>query len=254
MTITAPGTASVSTPGPWDVFDSRSEVTRPAAFAMDISGAVAETTTDVSLLSQIRYEPTFTTCLDEDVRSWFFRDLGPWKLAVSSLPHGYLDPIQQVDLTPSRAVDLLRAWTGLPVTDIADLLGVARRSVYHWSTGSAKPRQEARLFSIVRALEPLSQSWKAWEFREWLQTPEIRTLVQEGPTSELSRRVDVAVETRAIRRLRPAAMTVQDDVLPLDESAIDRFLAGATARRGPRRRVEIREPRELTDSSILEEE
>ncbi len=211
-------------------------------------------TTDVSFVTKVAPRLNCTPRLGDDPGQFLFGALDSWLMVVAMIPSPSARPEPMDNLTPSKAIDLLRAWTGLPVTDLADLLGVARRSVYHWSTGAAKPRQEARLLGVVRALEPLSQFWQAWELREWLSTTEARTLVQSAPVPELSRQVEAAVRRGTIGRLHQAPAALHEEVLPLDSAAIERHLLSVVQQRTPRRRPRPYEPRELTDSPQVEDE
>lgn len=157
------------------------------------------------------------------------------------------------DLTAPKAVDLLREWTGMPVTDIAELLGVARRSLYHWATGVARPRHEARLLGVVRTLRPLGESWDPWELREWLGKAEVRTAVRSGALPDLALQVHAAAATRPVHRLAVAPPGLEEEVEPLDATALGRALSAATQRRAPRLRRPGYEPPELTDSGVGEE-
>jgi hypothetical protein len=214
----------------------------------------SETTTDVSLFAASAPHTPCTSRLSGDIGYWLLRDLSWWRTEVATLPASPSWSIAGDDLTPSRAIDLLRAWTGLPVTDLADLLGVARRSVYHWSTGEAKPRRQTRLLGVVRALEPLARSWQSWEFRDWLLTPEVRALVQAAPVEDLSRQVEEAVASRSFTRLRQAQPAYRQEVVPLGIEAIGRHLAYVNDEINPRALASRREPRELVVAPQLEEE
>jgi hypothetical protein len=159
-------------------------------------------------------------------------------------------------LDPADAVDRLRTWTGLSAGGVADLLGVTRRSLYHWSTGATRPRHEERLLGLVRAIQPVSGSWEPWELRQWLAARDARQLVQSDDMETLRALLDDAVRPSAIRRLRPATAEYREDVEPLDTAALrDHFMTTVTPR-VPNARANLAAPfvpRELTDSELPED-
>lgn len=224
----------------------------PADPRLRPSDSWARTPTTFSFVADLAPFTNCTTRLGDDPSGTWFGQLDSWVVVVKSMSRVLGGGAEASELTPSQAVELLRAWTGLPVTELADLLGVARRSVYHWSTGEARPRHEARLFGVVRAIQPLAQTWQAWELRDWLSTDEIKTLVQTASAPELSRKVDAAVRSVGTARLRLAATGLQEEVQPLELTAISRHLGSIVQPRVGRQRAVPYEPRELTDSPQVE--
>ena len=118
----------------------------------------------------------------------------------------------------------------------------------------ARPRHEARLFGVVRAIQPLAQTWQTWELRDWLSTDEIKTLVQTASAPELSRQVDAAVKSGATSRLRLASTGLHEEVQPLELAAISRHLVGIGQPRVRRAGAVPYASRELTDSPLAEAE
>jgi hypothetical protein len=226
----------------------------PADVKVRASDSWVRTPTTLSFVPDLAPFANCTTLLGEDPSGRWFGQLDSWVVVMTSMSGLPAGGGEAIDLTPSKAVELLRAWTGLPVTELADLLGVARRSLYHWSTGVARPRHEGRLFGVVRAIQPLAQTWQTWELRDWLSTDEIKTLVQTASTPELSRQVDAAVRSGATSRLRLASTGLHEEVQPLELAAISRHLASIGQPRLPRPRAVPYEPRELTDSPQIEGE
>jgi len=153
-------------------------------------------------------------------------------------------------IEPSQAVERLRSWTGLSVGEIADLLGVARRSLYHWSTGATRPRREERLLGLVRALEPLSRSWEPWELRKLLLSsdPHQRHLLEAGDFSSLIALASVEDRPSRPSRLRRAQVTQGPEVEPLETEALLRHFQLVMVPRVPSDQVRRFRPRELTDS------
>lgn len=189
-------------------------------------------------------------------RDLLFVGLLVWLAAVSRLPRRRAQ-VESQTLEPAEAIERLRHWTGLSVGGVADLLGVTRRSLYHWSTGATRPRHDERLLGLVGALEHVAASWAPWELRQWLVAQDARELVHSGDIASLRRLLDDAVRPSAIRRLRPARTGYQEEVEPLDPDALRRHFMVAV---GPRPTAATQGvgapyvPRELTDSAAPEGE
>jgi hypothetical protein len=196
-----------------------------------------------------------TRTLGVEERDRLFTGLLLWLAVVWLLPRRK-PMIESAALEPAEAVERLRHWTGLSVGGVADLLGVTRRSLYHWKTGTTRPRHEDRLVGLVRAIQAAARSWQPWELRQWLAAQDARELVRAGDMASLRRLLDDAVRPSAVRRLRPVRAGYHEDVEALDAVALrDHF----TATVAPRPITIARAaapfvPRELTDSPLPEEE
>lgn len=191
-----------------------------------------------------------------DDRDRLFGALVLWLAAVWTLPRRR-QPSASSTLEPAEAVERLLLWTGLSAEGVADLLGVTRRSLYHWSSGTTRPRHQERLLGLVKALEPAAGSWASWELREWLAQHDARQLVLSGDMTSLRRHLEDSVRPSAIRRLQPARAEFREEVEPLDSAALQRHYRSAIEPRPVgvgRRETEIYVPRELTDSFLPEEE
>jgi hypothetical protein len=207
-----------------------------------------------ALSSDVVKETTSTSGVRD--RDLLFVSLLVWLAAVSRLPRRQPE-IDAQTLEPAEAVERLRHWTGLSVGGVADLLGVTRRSLYHWSTGATRPRHDERLLGLVRALEPVAGSWAPWELRQWLAAQDARQLVRTGDIATLRRLLDDTVRPSAVRRLLPARAGYQEEVEPLAPDALRRhFLAAVEPR--PMTAAQAAGapyvPRELTDSALPEGE
>jgi hypothetical protein len=215
------------------------------------------TSTDLSasvLSSDVAKETTPISGVRE--RDLLFVGLLVWLAAVSRLPRRQAE-LESQALEPAEAVERLRHWTGLSVGGVADLLGVTRRSLYHWSTGATRPRHDERLLGLVGALEQVAASWAPWELRQWLVAQDARQLVRSGDIASLRRLLEDAVRPSAIRRLRPARTGYQEEIEPLEPDALRRHFMVAV---GPRPTTAGQAagapyvPRELTDSAPPEGE
>lgn len=156
-------------------------------------------------------------------------------------------------MDPAAAVERIKGWTGLSVAGIAELLGVARRSLYHWTAGATRPRQEAALLGLVRALEPFSGSVEPWELRRWLEASEAQAAVRAGDAARLHRLLADALRSSSPRALRPARAGYREEVEPLSPADLQRHFLSSSPSREARQVARIR-PLELTDSPIAENE
>jgi DNA-binding transcriptional regulator YiaG len=157
-------------------------------------------------------------------------------------------------MTSDVALDRLRAWTGLSVTELADFLGVARRSLYHWSAGTGRPRKDERLLGLASAIKPLGETWKPWQLRQWLtsESQGIRNDIRQGDLAAVVQKVDAAM--RAPRRvLQPFRDQATSEVEALDGDALLRQYVAATSPRNQVSRNEAWIPRELVDSAEIDE-
>jgi hypothetical protein len=137
----------------------------------------------------------------------------------------------------------LRQSVGLNVTETADLLGVARRTLYTWTgKGSISPQREGRVSAAVDALRPLAIRWSPARVRHWLDygDPSPRTLLKRGAYNDVRRAAEAASETGGIplleasRIVRPEDETTlveMDSLGPEDQKA---YLTALTRLREPK--------------------
>lgn len=152
-------------------------------------------------------------------------------------------------------VNQLRDWTGLNATELADLLGVSRRTLYHWvETGGASPENRLKLERVFHSMRALGESWSPVRIRQWLSSlgqgllQELRT----GDTSEFERCVRHALVRPEIPLFRAHRVITDsraeaDPIGPLSEAERALILAAfSTRREGATTQEWI--PPELTDS------
>src|SRR6266511_3721684 len=92
----------------------------------------------------------------------------------------------------------LRQLAELNVTETADLLGVARRTVYSWTgKGLISQENEGRLSAAVDALRPLAIGWSPARIRQWLDhgDPSPRVLLRRRAYTDVRRAAEDAAET-----------------------------------------------------------
>lgn len=149
-------------------------------------------------------------------------------------------------LSTSEALERLRAWTGLTTTGIAELLGVARRSLYHWTSAGVRPRQEGRLLNLVEAIEPYAGRVESWQLRDALVSSDAREAVADGDREAIRLVVEQTIERRP-HRLRRAGGEASAEPAPIGMAELREYLHGVSA---PvrRDRAATYVPRELSDS------
>lgn len=153
-------------------------------------------------------------------------------------------------MTSDVALVRLRAWTGLSVAELADFLGVARRSLYHWSAGTGRPRKDERLLGLASAIQPMGEAWQPWQLRQWLTSEShgIRNDVHQGDLASVSQKVSEAMRA-PMRVLQPLREQETSEVEALDSDALLRHYAAATTPRHQAGRNQAWVPREVVDSS-----
>lgn len=99
-------------------------------------------------------------------------------------------------LDAAELVGQLRDWTGMPAGDLADLLQVSRRSLYHWMrVGQASSPNLEKLQEFVNALRPVARKWRPSRVRVWLSSgePSPSDLLQRRDFAEFARRAHDAL-------------------------------------------------------------
>jgi transcriptional regulator with XRE-family HTH domain len=165
-------------------------------------------------------------------------------------------------IDPARVVSQIREWADLSATEIASIMGVSRRSLYHWlGSGRVSSENRERLFQIAEALRPLAREWQPVRLKSWLRKnrSEPVRLLKAGKFAAFRRLADetlaeASVPVRSARRLtvsepEPPEYTVKPLGLEERRTFFDALFE-------PRRSA-VREPwapRELTDSLPAEDE
>ena len=131
-------------------------------------------------------------------------------LAIAVTSQGVTETSPSVD----QLVQELREQAGLTGSQVAALLGVSRRTLYHWLSrgGISEPNRE-RLQQVHRALRPLVATWKPIHVKSWLFAgePAPDELIRENRFSDLANAVEQAVEQSAIPVLEGRLVGIDED-------------------------------------------
>lgn len=152
----------------------------------------------------------------------------------------------------------LREWMDVPVSGIADLAGVARRTVYNWIED---PNAGARtgfgqLRTVHGLLQPLTYEWSTAQVRAWLREGSRAPIqmLMEGRFSEFQRAVAAALTSDVVplRRLQQVsgAEATTGIVAPLGAEELRLALVDFATPRPATPSGSAARPRELTDSVI----
>lgn len=161
-------------------------------------------------------------------------------------------------------VDTLRNWTGFSASELADLLSVSRRSLYHWiRAGQASQRNHDRLIELTEALRPIASTWQRPRLRAWLHSgePSPNELLQTGAFEEFASRASDVLSRREIpllpSRLLPSTRDVPDErpspVTRLSSAERHAAFLSFLQPRGGARTDKTWSPREVTDSDEEED-
>lgn len=133
------------------------------------------------------------------------------------------------ELSVARRIDELRSSTGLGMQELAEALGLSRRTLYFWlERGAASPEGEQRLAGVRFALEPLTRSsWEPAQRRRWLVEgdPAPAALLAAGDYDSVREQAEAEIrrrsQVRQARRLEPESQLAAEvaDVDELDEVA-----------------------------------
>lgn len=163
---------------------------------------------------------------------------------------------------PGHILSEIRKWTDLAAVDVAALVGVSRRSFYHWrTTGKIAAENREHLRAIADALRPLASAWQPARLKSWLRSNRSlpMRLLKTGKFEEFRRLAEqsleqAAVPIRSARRIEVAEPEPPEyAVAPLSaaerRSLFDELLK---PRAGVTHKPPV--PRELTDSLPGEDE
>lgn len=163
---------------------------------------------------------------------------------------------------PHPLVSWLRQSAQFRVAEIADVLQVSRRTLYHWlEEGRVPTEQYLRLRRLTEAVRRLAGEWGPTRIKVWLGSgdPAPETLLRTGEFGQFERAVSEALEVGEIPLLQARRLagsyreSMEEPLRPLDDAArLQAFHAFTTTRR-PMREVTW-QPRELTDSDLEDEE
>jgi hypothetical protein len=113
--------------------------------------------------------------------------------AVSEFRHligAYMSGLRVRATSVSQLVEELREWTGLSASGLAEMLGVSRRSLYHWlREGQASVNNTQRLVRLADTLRPIAREWSPPRIRVWLETgdPSPRELFEREDFASFAR-------------------------------------------------------------------
>lgn len=182
-----------------------------------------------------------------------FAGLLIWLALLAAFQRSNRRRTQSEPVDPGGAVERIREWTGLSVAGVAELMGVARRSLYHWTTGATRPRDEARLLGLARVLQAYAGTVEPWELRRWLTTAAVREAVRSGDMPRVRRALGDALRSSTPPQLQPARPDLREEVVELAPSVLYSHYLAAAPRRTARSAASKR-PLELTDSPVPENE
>jgi DNA-binding XRE family transcriptional regulator len=156
--------------------------------------------------------------------------------------------------SPQVLLTRLREWMGLTMTQLAETLGVSRRTLYSWiEAGRFSRENENRLLDLAAAIQPLAERWKPNVVRNWLfsGSPNRGELIRGGRLQELATEIEESLASTEIPVLQAHLIDgdVADEGTEISLSGNERVLAfrELTMPRGAR--VEVHwQPPELSDT------
>jgi transcriptional regulator with XRE-family HTH domain len=163
---------------------------------------------------------------------------------------------------PAQIVSQIRHCADLTAGEIAALMGVSRRSLYHWlSSGRMSSENRERLSEIADALRPLGREWRPVRLKSWLRKnrSEPVRLLRAGNFAAFRRLADeslteASVPVRSARRLIASEPEPPEyAVRPLRPEQRRAFFDALLEPR-PKVTREPSVPRELADSLPSEDE
>jgi hypothetical protein len=114
-------------------------------------------------------------------------------------------------------INQLRAATSLPVSRLADLLMVSRRTLYNWLSGAVvSPDRYERVTELHHRLIPLARYWQPSRVHHWLEygSPSPLDLAERGDQGELFRVLDEALQHPGSELLESKRIDFQVDLPP----------------------------------------
>jgi len=165
---------------------------------------------------------------------------------------------QDFGVDPARALSDLADWTSLSTARLGRLLGVARRSIYNWTSGKpVRPEIQTRLSRVHDSLQPIATLYEPDAVRRWLDEgrPTNFELIREQQWSTVEHRTQVLLQHQKVRSVDDTADVQSDDTSSFSD-AIRAAVFNQFSMKKDRDQVRRAEwvPRELTGAASYEDE
>lgn len=149
---------------------------------------------------------------------------------------------------PASIVKYIHDSAGLTITEIAKVLDVSRRSIYHWLGGEAvSSENHQRLLDLLQAIQPMADIWGPRRTNLWVRSTADQRIAKGDAIDSLGRAVEEALSADEIPVLAARRLEAQSDapdIAPVSQSELSSALAAFTRPRAVEDRHEWT-PREM---------